>query len=254
MCLIAFNTNQHEKYKLIMIANRDEFYSRPTASAEFWEDYPYILGGRDLESFGTWMGISQGGRIASLTNYRDPTLEKKRRTSRGDIVADYLIGTETTEDYLTELNDSANDYNGYNLILGTADQLYYYSNQIDHPYALEAGTYGLSNHLLNTSWPKVTSIKNKLDAYLNANSVVDANDLFRILVDKTKAEERYLPNTGVSKELEKQLSPIFIQSENYGTRASTVLLIDYDNKVNFIERTFDSGELKKENTFSFKIK
>ncbi len=254
MCLIAFNTNQHKKYKLIMIANRDEFYLRPTASAEFWDDYPYILGGRDLESFGTWMGISQSGRIAALTNYRDPTLERKHRTSRGDIVSDYLIGTETTENYLAELNESATDYNGYNLISGTADQLYYYSNQIDHYYALEPGTYGLSNHLLNTPWPKVTSIKNKLDTYLNANTDITSNDLFRILVDKTKADEASLPTTGVSKELEKDLSPIFIQTESYGTRASTVLLIDYDNNVNFIERTFNSGELKKENTFSFKIK
>lgn len=254
MCLIALNTNQHEKYKLIMIANRDEFYPRPTASAEFWDDYPYILGGRDLESFGTWMGISQAGRIAALTNYRDPTLERKRRTSRGDIVADYLIGTETTEKYLAELDESATDYNGYNLIAGTADQLYYYSNQIDHHYALEPGTYGLSNHLLNTSWPKVTSIKNKLDGYLNSNLNIDPNDLFRILVDKTKADDAHLPATGVALSLEKQLSPIFIQTESYGTRASTVLLVDYDNNVNFIERTFNNGELNKENSFSFKIK
>ena len=254
MCLIAFNTNQHKKYKLIMIANRDEFYPRPTATAEFWDDYPYILGGRDLESLGTWMGISQSGRIAALTNHRDPTLERKRRTSRGDIVADYLIGSETTENYLNELSDSAADYNGYNLITGTADQLFYYSNQIDQYYELEPGTYGLSNHLLNTAWPKVTSIKAKLDDYLDTHQKIDTNDLFSILIDKTKASDELLPTTGVSKELEKQLSPIFIKTDNYGTRASTVLLIDYNHNVNFIERTFNDGELKQENAFTFKIK
>src|SRR5699024_7059951 len=166
MCLIAFNTNQHKKYKLIMIANRDEFYPRPTATAEFWDDYPYILGGRDLESLGTWMGISQSGRIAALTNYRDPTLERKRRTSRGDIVADYLIGSETTENYLIELSDSAADYNGYNLITGTADQLFYYINQIDQYYALRHGTYCVSSHLIDTDSLKVSAIKNKSDNYL----------------------------------------------------------------------------------------
>lgn len=254
MCLIAFNTNQHEKYKLIMIANRDEFYPRPTASAEFWNDYPYILGGRDLESFGTWMGIAKSGRIAALTNYRDPTLERERKTSRGDIVADYLIRTEPTESYLDELNQSATDYNGYNFISGHPDQLYYYSNQIDQHYALEPGTYGISNHLINTPWPKVTSVKNELDNYLNSDLEINSNNLFRILIDETKADEAHLPATGISKKLEKQLSPIFIKTENYGTRSSTVLLIDYDNNVDFIERTFNNGELKKENAFSFKIK
>lgn len=254
MCLIAFNTNQHKKYKLILIANRDEFYPRPTATAEFWDDYPYVLGGRDLESFGTWMGISQSGRISALTNYRDPTLERKRKTSRGDIVADYLIGQESTENYLDELKKSATDYNGYNLVVGSADQLYYYSNQIDDYYALESGTYGLSNHLLNTPWPKVISVKSKLDSYINAHQEINPNDLFRILVDKTKADDELLPTTGVSEKLEKQLSPIFIKTENYGTRASTVLLIDYNNNVNFIERTFNDGELKSENAFTFKIK
>lgn len=254
MCIIAFNTNQHEKYKLIMIANRDEFYARPTTSAEFWDDYPYILGGRDLESYGTWMGISKSGKIAALTNYRDPELENNNKTSRGDIVADYLINTESTEEYLTELTKSATNYNGFNLISGTVNQLYYYSNQINDYYALQPGTYGLSNHLLNTPWPKVTSIKSQFNTYIESNSQIYANDLFRILIDNTKAQENALPNTGVSKEFEKQLSPIFIQTENYGTRASTVLLVDYDNNVNFIERTFNKGQLKKENTFSFKIK
>lgn len=254
MCLIAFNTNQHKKYKLIMIANRDEFYPRPTATAEFWDDHPNILAGRDLESLGTWMGISQSGRISALTNYRDPTLERRRKTSRGDIVADFLTGSESAESYLDELKKNATDYNGYNVVLGTADQLYYYSNQIDDYYELESGTYGLSNHLLNTPWPKVTSVKNKLNTYINNHQEINPNDLFRILIDKTQADDELLPTTGVSQKLEKQLSSIFIQRENYGTRASTVLLIDYDNNVNFIERTFNNGELKRENAFTFKIK
>src|SRR5699024_1007724 len=156
-----FNTNQHEKYKLIMIANRDEFYARPTPSVEFWVDYLYILGGVDLEPYGTGMVISNSVKIAALTNYRDPELENNNKTSRGDIVADYLINTESTEEYLTELTKSATNYNGFNLISGTVNQLYYYSNQINDYYALQPGTYGLSNHLLNTPWPKVTSIKSQ---------------------------------------------------------------------------------------------
>lgn len=254
MCLIAFNTNKHEKYKLILIANRDEFYPRPTASAEFWDDYPYILGGRDLESLGTWMGISKSGRFAALSNYRDPTTESKRGTSRGDIVADYLIGTEPTTSYLNQLIKTAPEYNGYNFIAGTADQLYYYSNQIDHYYKLEPGTHGLSNHLLDTPWPKVVSIKDKLDTYINSHKEILPNDLFQILIDKTKASSDQLPDTGVPLEIEKDLSSIFIKRDNYGTRASTVLLIDYNNNVKFIERTFKQGELNKENAFTFKLK
>src|SRR5699024_9604720 len=116
----------------------------------------YILGGRDLESYGTWMGISKSGKIAALTNYRDPELENNNKTSRGDIVADYLINTESTEEYLTELTKSATNYNGINLISGTVNQLYYYSNQINNYYELQLSTYGLINHLFNTSFPTTT--------------------------------------------------------------------------------------------------
>ena len=254
MCLIAFNTNSHEKYQLILIANRDEFYERPTASAEFWEDRPYILAGRDLKSLGTWMGLTQEGRIAALTNYRDPKLEKDRNTTRGDIVTSFLSDTLTSSSFLTMLNTEADQYNGFNIITGTPKQLYYYSNQTKEPYKLKPGTYGLSNHLLNTPWPKVTSLKNRLNSYLEQASQIKTDDLFHLLINKEKPPDEDLPSTGIPLKSEKQLSPIFIETETYGTRSSTVLLIDYESNVTFIERTFIKGILNKENLFSFKLK
>ncbi len=156
MCLIVFAWRQHPDFPLIVAANRDEFYERPTLAADFWADHPEVLGGRDLKEMGTWLGITRKGRFAALTNYRDPLHVRADAPSRGWLVRDFLTGERGAEDYLARLRDRGAAYNGFSLILGDAAGLYYYSNRGEEgPAALAPGVYGLSNHLLDTPWPKV---------------------------------------------------------------------------------------------------
>lgn len=251
MCLIAFNTNEHDLYQLIFISNRDEFYKRPTQTAHYWEDETHILAGRDLKQLGTWLGMNKSGKLAALTNYRDMSLEKERTTSRGDLVRNFLTTKTPAPNYLNQLKKTKDDYNGYNLLVGNKDQLYYYGNQADEIKKLTPGTYGLSNHLLDTPWPKVERIKRKLNSYIQGNPELKTDDLFEILLDSKKAPDSDLPETGISQKLESELSSIFINTDGYGTRASTVILIDYEGKVSFIERTFKDGLFENENNFTF---
>lgn len=253
MCLINFQFQEHPNYKLIVAANRDEFYNRPTAPAHFWEDKPTILAGRDLLQMGTWLGITKQGRFAALTNYRDPAHMTNDKTSRGEIISNYLIGDVSPKDYLTSLNVKKEDYNGFNLIIGTPDHLLYYNNIEGDVVDIHTGTHGLSNHFLNTPWPKVTNGKKMLHNYVMKQEVVQPNELFDILSNVETAEDSHLPNTGIDIELERQLSPLFIKTAEYGTRCSTVLLVDKDNNVTFVERTYENGFYKDVNHFTFHI-
>jgi len=253
MCLINFQFQEHPNYKLIVAANRDEFYNRPTAPAHFWEDNPTILAGRDLLQMGTWLGITQNGRFAALTNYRDPAHMTNDKTSRGEIISNYLAGNESPEDYLASLNVKKEEYNGFNLIIGTPDQLLYYNNIEGDIVDISSGTHGLSNHFLNTPWPKVTNGKKNLHDYVMNQEIVQPNELFEILSNAEIAEDLSLPNTGIDIELERQLSPLFISTKGYGTRCSTVVLVDKENNVTFVERTYENGEFKDENQFTFTI-
>lgn len=254
MCLILFQLQKHPKYKLILAANRDEAYNRPTKHALFWEDNPEVLAGRDLLQMGTWLGITSSGRIAALTNYRNPGHMKSGKKSRGHIVSDYLAGNENSGVYLKQLSKKKHDFVGYNVIVGDSDHLMYYNNIEDTITSIKPGTHGLSNHFLNTPWPKVEAGKSRLQYYLNQTDVVDPNELFQILSDREEANKSSLPNTGVGLHLEKKLSPMFIKMPDYGTRSSTVLTIDYENFVSFSERTFESGELINEVNYQFQIK
>ncbi|MDZ7697651.1 MAG: NRDE family protein [Deltaproteobacteria bacterium] len=145
----------HPTYKLILAANRDEFYERPTAPLAFWNDAPDVLGGRDLLSGGTWLGITRKGRIAAVTNFRDPASEKPHAPSRGDLVKDYLVGSDPPSTYLTRLDAVSDRYNGFNLLVGTIDHMFWYSNRDGRIVRLSPGVHGICNHLLNTPWPKV---------------------------------------------------------------------------------------------------
>jgi len=155
MCLILLSHNDHPTYKLVVAANRDEFYGRPTAPAAFWEDHGHILAGRDQKQGGTWMGVTRHGRWAAVTNYRDPSTQKEHARSRGHLVADYLRARSTPEAYLHQVAQESNRYRGFNILVGRPDQLGYYSNRDGAVRMLEPGCYGLSNHLLDTGWPKV---------------------------------------------------------------------------------------------------
>ncbi|HMJ71252.1 MAG TPA: NRDE family protein [Cyclobacteriaceae bacterium] len=237
MCLIFAALNHHPIYKLIVAANRDEFYNRKTAAASYWDDFPNVVGGRDLEAGGTWMGMSTGGKISMLTNYRDPANIMVNAPSRGHLVADYLEQQVNAEDYTKLVRTKASQYNGFNLIIGTVDELYYLSNYQDEITRLNNGLYGLSNHLLDTPWPKVARGKMKLEPLLR-KSDLSSGDLMEFLYDDQVATEG-LPDTGIGAERERALSSMFIKTPTYGSRCSTVVLVGQDNRVQFTERVYD---------------
>lgn len=226
MCLILFAYRCHPGYELLVAANRDEFYQRPTAPLSYWEDAPHILAGRDLQEGGTWMGITQKGRFAALTNYRDPENVTVSAPSRGNLVSAYLQSDAPAAEYIADLAASAEDYNGFNLLVGDRSGLYYYSNQYAAVQVLAPGIYGLSNHLLNTPWPKLQRGVNKLREILATHLRPTADDLFSILNDRSLAADSDLPHTGVTLEWERRLSAIFIAAPGYGTRTSTVLALE----------------------------
>jgi uncharacterized protein with NRDE domain len=253
MCLIVFAYHAVPGYKLVLAANRDEFYQRPTASASFWEDYPGVLAGRDLVAGGTWLGITRSGRFAALTNYRDPVRHKKAAPSRGDLVSTYLCGNASPQEYLYALAGRSHLYNGFNLLVGDARSLYYYSNY-KQQRVLTPGFYGLSNHVLDTPWPKVYRSKVALQSQLRDREPEPAQ-LFMLLTDTNRAADHELPRTGVGLEWERILSPIYIASPEYGTRSSSVLTITQQGNVCFTERTFCLGDkaTHSDRAFSFTI-
>ncbi len=238
MCLIFLSLNNHPAYKLIVAANRDEFYNRKTAAAHYWKDHPTLLGGRDLEASGTWMGMTTSGKISMLTNYRDPQNIDPKAPSRGQLVSDYLIGNTTAEEYLKKIEPQGKVYNGFNLINGTVDELYYYSNYADGVQQIKPGLHGLSNHLLDTNWPKVARGKEKLKPIL-AQQKINPEQLFEFLYNDQRAADDQLPQTGLTIERERALSSMFIKTENYGSRCSTVILVDQLNHVQFVERVYN---------------
>lgn len=238
MCLIFLSINDHPQYKLIVVANRDEFYQRKTSAANFWEDHPQILGGRDLEAHGTWMAMNKNGRIAMVTNYRDLKNIKTLAPSRGALVTDYLLTNDSPKHYVERVAQKGQAYNGYNLIVGSPEELWYQSNYKQGIYKMPAGLHGLSNHLLDSPWPKVTRGLDKMKNALTDESV-DPNKLFSLLMDDQLAPDDQLPDTGVGLERERMLSSMFIKSPGYGTRCSTVVLVDKENHTYFSERVYD---------------
>lgn len=254
MCLITFSYKQHPRYPLIFAANRDEKYDRPTRKARFWDNHPDILAGKDLQAGGTWMGITKSGDWGAITNYRNPSIKRDNPPSRGHLVLDYLKNDDQPEHYLRELSKTADRYMGFNLLVGSLDRLGYYSNQQHNLKLLDSGLYGLSNHLLDTPWPKVQRAKRKLSQLIR-NESVSEEALFNLLSDNREAPDEDLPDTGIPKEIERKVSPIFIASDNYGTRCSSVLLIDTKGNVTFTERRFKPGTMKvmDENQYQFGI-
>jgi uncharacterized protein with NRDE domain len=240
MCLILLSYKQHPVYPLVFAANRDEFYDRPSAPASFWEDRPDLLAGRDLKAGGTWFGITRQGRIAALTNYRDPASVKLQAPSRGWLVKDYLCSQEDADVYLKKLEKQADRYNGFSVLLGDPLRLYFFSNR-NGTIELKPGLYGLSNALLNTAWPKVERGKQRLGSLLSQTDEPLPEDLFSILKDPTRPEDHQLPDTGIGLEWERILSSMFITSPVYGTRSSSVLLVDRHGRVTLMERIYNGG-------------
>jgi uncharacterized protein with NRDE domain len=238
MCLIAFAYNVHPFYRLILAANRDEFYERPSALADFWEDYPHVLSGRDLKNKGTWLGITKYGKFAAVTNYRNPSTFRSDAPSRGRLVRRYLTGNQKPDNYLKKIALQGDKYNGFNLLLGDYNDLFVFSKGREKQ-KLKAGIYGLSNHLLNSLWPKVTRSRKMLKAALDKKGSDLEEALFSMLFDRHIPPDKKLPKTGIGLEWERLLSPIFIESPIYGTRSSTILLIGKNKRVKFVEKVFD---------------
>ncbi len=239
MCLILFAWEAHTHYQLVVGANRDEFHARPAAAAAFWDDEPGLLAGRDLQAGGTWLGVTRSGRFAAITNYREPLAPEIRlEKSRGHLVRDFLVDNVSASRHAEQLVDRGSSYRGFNLLLGTPDVLAYVSNRGAGPAAVSEGIHGLSNHLLNTEWPKVHTGKNRLESLLEAEHVAP-EALFELLTDRSLAPGD-MPADIESGQLQEHLmNHYFIVSPQYGTRSSTVLLISRDGDVQFLERQFN---------------
>lgn len=238
MCLIVFAWQVIPGSPLIAAANRDEFYARPSAAASWWEDQPDIYAGRDLQDGGTWIGITRGGRFAAITNVRAPTERRPDAPSRGALVADFLASKKTAAEYVAEIAVDAARFNGFNLLVGDGSQLIWYSNKGEddarNGQPLAPGVYGLSNATLDVCWPKVVRTKAQFSSLL-CQGAPDAC-FFDMLSDTTRSGDCRLPSTGVSIETERMLSAVFIESPDYGTRASTIVRLKANGSAMLHER------------------
>lgn len=246
MCLILFAWQQDPERPLIVTANRDEFYHRKTAILAPWENSP-IIAGQDLQAGGTWMGITAQGRFAAVTNYRRPAdMHKTFPLSRGQLCQDFLQQEISVDDFLHQLDHSAMDAGGFNLLVSDGNQLGYASNRFQndrqqdlyrYQSQLQPGIYGLSNELLDSPWPKVEAGKQALAKKLLENPNED--ELLAILENRFVADDHLLPNTGIGMERERFLAPRFIAtSDEYGTRASTLLIRYTSGAQSFIEQSW----------------
>jgi uncharacterized protein with NRDE domain len=254
MCLIALSYHQHPQYPLIIAANRDEHYERPTRAARFWDDKPSILAGKDLQADGTWLGITKQGQWSALTNYRDPSIQRQNPPSRGKLPLNFLQNSQQPENYLTNVQAYSEQFMGFNLLAGSISQLGYYSNTMNEIQLLDPGLYALSNGLLDTPWPKVERAKSQLHKLVTEDKIAE-EALFNLLQDEREAPDEQLPDTGIPKDIEKKVSPIFIKSDGYGTRCSTVILVSSKGEVQFTERRFEPGtqQVADENHYQFSI-
>lgn len=237
MCLAALALDVHPTYALVVAANRDEYHARPTAPAHWWEEG--LLAGRDLHAGGTWLGVTRDGRFALLTNFRDPSRNDPNAPSRGALVPEVLTDAAGLDRALDRIAKRGGSYNGFNLLAGTFDHATWMSNRSDASRRLPRGSYGLSNALLDTPWPKVVWTKRALDDWIR-RADHDPEPLLEALAERELAADAELPSTGVALEWERRLSSPFILSEAYGTRCSTVFTIDRQGHATFIERSFDA--------------
>lgn len=239
MCLAFFAIEQHPDFSVIIAANRDEFYARPTKAMHWWNK-PYILAGQDLQAGGTWLALDKQANFAMVTNFREPQAAAGK-LSRGELALNFLAQQQTPQQFFQQVE--THYYAGFNMVCGSllSANLFHFSNRISHSTPLEAGLHGLSNALLNTPWPKVNSGKEQMKQLCQQAFHVD--DWFELLANRQKAEDALLPQTGIDIETEKLLSSRFIQSETYGTRCSTIIAVDTLGKAHVFERSFDQQGL-----------
>jgi uncharacterized protein with NRDE domain len=252
MCLILFGWRAHADCPLVVAANRDEFHGRPSAQAAFWDDHPQVLAGRDLECMGTWLGVTREGRFAAITNFRDMTDQRQGKRSRGLIASRFLEGAQSARDFVAAVTAEGDDYRGFNLLAADREEFWWVSNRDGRPRLLEPGIYGLSNHLLETPWPKVQRGKRELGRILGGAPNVEA--LLGLLADTAQAPDADLVHTGVGLERERMLSAARIVSPDYGTRCSSALIAEASSRVQFAERSYDpAGDAQETRRYEFRI-
>lgn len=235
MCLIAWNWQPDSQQPLLLLANRDEFFMRPTQPLHWWQ-HGLFMAGRDLHGGGSWLGVSRDGRLAALTNYRDPLHQRADAPSRGKLVTDFLEGSLSATDYLAQLMPRAQDYNPFNLLLLDGQQLLGFESRQARSFVLQPGIQGVSNAGFNTPWPKLLRLTAALS---RQRPTADTETLMSLLADDTIAPDTLLPQTGITLERERLLSAAFIRSSDYGTRASSVIRLTAQG-MEFSERSFNA--------------
>ncbi|SEG77749.1 NRDE family protein [Marinobacterium lutimaris] len=249
MCLIVFALNADPDWPFLLLANRDEFHARPTRSLHYWPDAP-VIAGRDLRANGSWMGLSRDGRFAALTNYRDGREPLQQGASRGQLVTDFLCGDRPASDYLP----STEVRSGYNLLWADDGGFFYGSNRGGNVKRLDTGIHSLSNALLDTPWPKTRRARQALEQALGTGKTAPS-ELIELLHDDIRAADDQLPDTGIPFDKEQLLSSCFIHSEDYGTRASTLIMQNSAGDTRIIERRYDRhGEQSGETDLSLRLK
>ncbi|MCU0760139.1 MAG: NRDE family protein [Steroidobacteraceae bacterium] len=250
MCLLVVAWRAHPRYRVVVAANRDEFHARPTAPMAPWSDGPPIIAGRDLQAGGTWIGVDARRRFGLVTNFRELARPRHTAPSRGRLVPGFLAAPLRASTYLDALGTDAQGYAGFNLLLGDDDELVYGSNRAERfATVLQPGLHGLSNHLLDTPWPKLRRVRGALQQWI-ARATAGADDagweresadaewLMRVFADRERAAAPHDPSSGLSPEWERTLSAPFVLHPDYGTRCTTVLLVGHDGRAWLGERRF----------------
>lgn len=252
MCLLVLAWQVHPRYRLVVAANRDEFHERPAAPMAKWPAPNDILAGRDLRAQGTWLGLDEQRRFGVITNFRELQRPRPDAPSRGALIPNYLGGEEGAGAFLGHLKAQAPNYSGFNLLLTDGASLWYASNRApEFARRLPPGVYGLSNEFLDTPWPKLRRVRTRFDAWLSDPASASPSGLFALLDDRTTVTpDEELPNTGIPEEWERVLSAPFVSHPDYGTRASTVLLLEPSGAGLLAERRFDpKGEMVGQTEF-----
>ena len=247
MCLIAWNWQPDTEQPLLLIANRDEFYARPTRALHRWADAP-ISAGKDLQAGGTWLGIAGAGRMAALTNVRDLRSQRADAPSRGALVSDFLNGHTSALQYLQSIAPNAAQFNPFNLLVYDGKALLGFESQGRQVVNLGRGISAVSNAGFDTPWPKLVALKNGLHDWTSQNAqrqMQDEQGLFALLAQDQPAPDAQLPDTGLPLDRERALSSAFIRGNDYGTRASSLVMLRR-NSARFVERSFDARGLTGE--------
>ena len=250
MCLIVFAHYTHPKYPFILLANRDEYYERPTQQLGFWDEEAALIGGRDLRAGGTWLAMNRSGAFAAVTNVRMSVVQPHAK-SRGSLPIDFLKSSQTSQAYMKRLLNQKSMYNGFNLLTRREETLFHYNNQVGIINQVSPGIHGLCNASLNTSWPKLEELKKRFKLAIEKD--FDKEELLNLMMDKQKFQDELLPKTGITQEMERALSSIFIDMPTYGTRSTALIIIDNQNVVDLTEITHKPKQKNNRKHFTFKI-